>query len=70
VNFPNKTILSFINLVCVNIKLESKEILENKLLEFGFTNVKSAQIYYYDKDHLGNKINWRELPFCNQRWKK
>jgi len=47
-----------------------KEVIENKLLEFGFTNLKSAQIYYYDKDHLGNKINWRELPFCNQRWKK
>jgi hypothetical protein len=47
-----------------------KEVIENKLLEFGFTNLKSAQIYYYDIDHLGNKINWRELPFCNQRWKK
>jgi len=49
---------------------KGKEVIENKLLEFGFTNLKSAQIYYYDIDHLGNKINWRELPFCNQRWKK
>jgi hypothetical protein len=51
-------------------KFKGKEILENKLKEFGFTNLKSDQIYYYDIDHLGNKFNWRELPYCNQRWKR
>lgn len=49
---------------------KGKEILENKLKEFGFTMTKSDQIYWYEVDHLGNKFNWKELPYCNQRWKK
>jgi len=49
---------------------KGKEIIENKLKEFGFTNVRSDQIYWYEVDHLGNKFNWKELPYCNQRWKR
>ena len=49
---------------------KGKEIIENKLKEFGFTNLRSDQIYWYEVDHLGNKFNWRELPYCNQHWKR
>jgi FkbM family methyltransferase len=49
---------------------KGKEIIENKLKEFGFTNLRSDQIYWYEVDHLGNKFNWKELPYCNQRWKR
>ena len=49
---------------------KGKEILENKLKEFGFTMTKSDQVYWYNVDHLGNKFDWKELPYCNQRWKR
>ena len=49
---------------------KGKEILENKLKEFGFTMTKSDQVYWYNVDHLGNKFDWKELPNCNQRWER
>lgn len=49
---------------------KGKEILENKLKEFGFTMTKSDQVHWYKVDHLGNKFDWKELPYCNQRWKR
>lgn len=47
---------------------KGREIIENKLKEFGFKNTKNDQIYFYDIDGNGNKINWREAPYCNQHW--
>lgn len=51
-------------------KHKGREIIENKLKEFGFNNVDTKQIYYWDYDAQGNRINWREAPFSNQHWKK
>jgi FkbM family methyltransferase len=49
---------------------KGREVIENKLKEFGFVNVDTQQIYYWDYDDKGNRINWREAPFSNQHWKK
>lgn len=51
-------------------KHKGREIIEKKLKEFGFNNVDTKQIYYWDYDQHGNRINWREAPFSNQHWKK
>lgn len=51
-------------------KHKGREIIEKKLKEFGFNNVDTKQIYYWDYDAHGNRINWREAPFSNQHWKK
>ncbi len=51
-------------------KHKGREIIEKKLKEFGFNNIDTKQIYYWDYDQHGNRINWREAPFSNQHWKK
>lgn len=51
-------------------KHKGKDILEQKLIEFGFTRLDSVQIYYWDWDQNGNAVNYREAPFVNQHWKK
>lgn len=51
-------------------KYKGRQVIEDKLKEFGFTNLDTQQIYYYDFDAQGNKINWREAPYSNQHWKK
>jgi FkbM family methyltransferase len=51
-------------------KHKGKEILEKKLIEFGFTRLDSVQIYYWDWDANGQPVNYREAPFVNQHWKK
>jgi FkbM family methyltransferase len=51
-------------------KHKGKDILEQKLIEFGFTRLDSVQIYYWDWDANGQPVNYREAPFVNQHWKK
>jgi FkbM family methyltransferase len=49
---------------------KGKEIIEERLRQFGFSLVDSRQIYYWDKDVNGNSVNWREAPLVNQFWKR
>jgi FkbM family methyltransferase len=51
-------------------KHKGKEIIEQKLIDFGFTRLDSVQIYYWDWDANGQPVNYREAPFVNQHWKK
>jgi FkbM family methyltransferase len=51
-------------------KYKGKQIIEEKLKEYGFELVDNTQIYYWDYDSNGNAINHREAPFVNQHWKK
>jgi FkbM family methyltransferase len=51
-------------------KYKGKDIIEQKLIQHGFKNLNSAQIYYWDWDQNGQPINYREAPFVNQHWKK
>lgn len=49
-------------------KFKGREILEDKLKEFGFKNVNTNQVYWYDINDKGETQNWREAPFSNQHW--
>jgi FkbM family methyltransferase len=51
-------------------RYKGKEIIEEQLRFFGFSLVDSQQIYYWDWDHNGQPVNWREAPFVNQFWKR
>lgn len=51
-------------------KYKGKEIIEQKLTDYGFKKLDSAQIYYWDFDQNGNPVNYREAPYVNQYWKK
>lgn len=51
-------------------KYKGKEIIEQALVKHGFNKLDSVQIYYWDWDHNGQPINYREAPYVNQHWKK
>jgi predicted glycosyl hydrolase (DUF1957 family) len=51
-------------------KYKGKEVIEQKLIDFGFEKKDSVQIYYWDWDQNGQPVNYREAPFVNQYWKK
>jgi FkbM family methyltransferase len=51
-------------------KYKGKEVIEQKLIDFGFEKKDSVQIYYCDWDQNGQPVNYREAPFVNQYWKK
>lgn len=46
------------------------QIIETFLLSHGFTKTKDDQIYAWDFDSHGTRINMREIPFRNQHWIK
>jgi FkbM family methyltransferase len=49
---------------------KGREVLENKLKELGFRNIKIDPIYFFNYDLSGNMLSNEELPYCNQRWEK
>lgn len=49
---------------------KGSEIIENKLLLFGFTQMKSNQIYYWEYDENWLPVNQRELPYKVEFWKR
>jgi hypothetical protein len=51
-------------------KHTGKEIIEQILAKNGYNRLDSVQIYFWDWDHNGQPINYREAPFVNQHWKK
>jgi FkbM family methyltransferase len=49
---------------------KGREVIENKLKEFGFVNVDTQQIYWWNYDEQGNRVKCQEEPFSNQYWKR
>ena len=49
-------------------KYKSRKLIEDALTKFGFTRSSNDQVYAWDVDAAGNKINWRELSYLNQHW--
>jgi len=46
------------------------EVIEQKLIQLGFKKITSNQIYSWQVDQNGQKINYKELPYFNQYWKR
>lgn len=68
--------LKRINRIVIEIHMDThpvhkgSEVIENKLMQAGFTLDDSHQIYMWDKDAQGNNINYREIPFKVQYWSR
>jgi len=54
----------------LNPNYKGFEILENKLKEFGFQAEKIKKVYAWDFNEKGERINWREIPFRIEIWKR
>lgn len=51
-------------------KYKGREIIENKLREFGYRNTKLTPIYIFYHDSNGTLVSTVESPYSNQRWER
>lgn len=49
---------------------KGRTIIENKLKELGFRNIKLAPVYFFAYDHNGVLVSTKEEPYSNQRWER
>ena len=51
-------------------KYKDDTVLAEKLTACGFTKLEDDQVFIWDTDAQGNRINWKPLPYKHQHWKR